>query len=237
MTRARRRARGPCRAVAPRAVGVARQLATDRRRATAQPRGDRADLLAAGAPQRDLLALSERQTAAFEIAAAARTHTTGLTQPRQPAMAVRTGERGRLGEELPGLQRGPERLDRLGDQRIRETNGHQHPPPASTFTRRSRGPLAPHARSAPIAATPRPRARLRDDRRATQARATDAIRGSSRSRQCCDHRENPRVLYRHSNPRAHAWTRPRCRQLARVASMTLVGVDVATTRSTRTPAA
>jgi hypothetical protein len=92
---------------------VARQLATDRRRAAAQPGRDRADLLTPGTYQRDLFALGERQTATLQIAAATRTHATRLTQPRQAAMAVRTGDRGRVGEELTGLQRGPERLNRL----------------------------------------------------------------------------------------------------------------------------
>jgi hypothetical protein len=33
-------------------------------------------------------------------------------------MAVRAGDRGRVGEKLTGLQRSPERLDHLGDQLI-----------------------------------------------------------------------------------------------------------------------
>jgi hypothetical protein len=122
--------RAPSSRGSARHAGVARQLATDRRWAAAQPGGDRADRLTAGAAQRDLLTLGERQTAALQIAPAAWPHATRLAQPRQAAMAVRAGDRGRIGEELASLQRGPERLDHLGDQRIGEPHTHKHPPPA-----------------------------------------------------------------------------------------------------------
>ena len=38
-----------------------------------------------------------------------------------------TGYRGGVGEELTGLQRGPERLVQLGDELVGEANSHQHP--------------------------------------------------------------------------------------------------------------
>ena len=115
-------------------------------------------------------------------------------------MAVRARDYGSIGEELTGLQRGPERLDRLGDQRIRETNGHQHPPPAWTFTRRSRGP--PHPGRAQRAdrrcASPSGAASRRPARYSSTSHRRHS--GPSRSRQCCDHRENPSPAHRDRSP-------------------------------------
>jgi hypothetical protein len=101
--------------VAPGLARVARQLAADRRRAASQPLGDLAHRLAASPAEGDLLALSERQAATLQIAAAAGAHASGLTHPLQAAPTMRPRQGGRIGEELTGLQSSPERLDRLGD--------------------------------------------------------------------------------------------------------------------------
>jgi hypothetical protein len=68
-------------------------------------------------------------------------------------------------------------LHNLRDHPVRKPRDHAsvHPPP-------SKGPSrAPGSEpdSAPIAAAPRPRARLRDDRRATQPRSSDDLESPS----------------------------------------------------------
>ena len=78
------------RPVATVAVGVATQLARDRRRRAAQPPGDRTDRLSACAGQRDLLALGERQAAALELAPAARAHAAARRHPARALLAIRT---------------------------------------------------------------------------------------------------------------------------------------------------
>ena len=115
------------RPVAAATVAVAGQLPRDRRRAAAQPRRDRPHRLTRRSSQCDLLPIGERQIAALQVPATTWTHPTGLAQPRQPSMSMSARRRGRIGQELPGLPRRPERLVQLGDQLVRETHTYQHP--------------------------------------------------------------------------------------------------------------
>src|SRR5665811_1015541 len=71
------------------AIGVARQLATDRRRVASQPAGDRAHRLTASTRDGDLFALCECQTATLQIAPAPRTDATLGGQPSSALLAIR----------------------------------------------------------------------------------------------------------------------------------------------------
>ena len=126
------------RAVTPvTAIGVAVQLARDRRRRAAQAPRDRADRLTARGAQGDLLTLSERQAAAFEIAAAARTNAAAGPDPPRALLAIRADLLGRAADELAALQRRPEHLKRLGVHPIGELT-HRAPLDLADGTRRNR---------------------------------------------------------------------------------------------------
>ena len=133
------------------AVGVATQLARDRRRCAPQSPRDHPDRLAAGPAQRDLLTLGKRQAAALQVASAAGAHAATRSHPARALLAIRAHLGGRIGDELAALQRSPERLDRLGDLRVGEPD-HRHPRPlvagcASHRTPTSRGNPAPRTPS------------------------------------------------------------------------------------------
>src|SRR5439155_17493038 len=72
------------RAIAAMTIGVAPQLAGDRRRRATQAPSDAAHRLATRACQRDLLTLRERQVAALQIAPTARTHPAARSHPARP---------------------------------------------------------------------------------------------------------------------------------------------------------
>src|SRR5664279_5237022 len=115
------RGRGP---VSASWVAVTGQLAADRGRRPPQTPGDGADRLTPGTTEGDLFPLTKAQVTPPQAAPAPRAHTTGLTHPGQTAVAVGAGHGGGIGHELTALPRSPERLDQLGHQLVRETNGH-----------------------------------------------------------------------------------------------------------------
>src|SRR4051812_17071471 len=148
-------------AVAAVTVGVAAQLARDRRRRPPEPPRDLALLLAARVSERDLLARAERQASALQTAAAPRAHAAAGGHPARALLAVRAHLRSGIRDELPALQRRPERLHHLrhlaGDE-------PRHPPlltrsrggqrPRATGPRRSRARRSPLCRGGdrPLAA-------------------------------------------------------------------------------------
>jgi hypothetical protein len=118
------RSRGP---VPASRVTVTGQLAADRGRRPPQTPGDKADRLTPSTTQGDLFPLTKRQVTPLQAAPAPWAHTTGLTNPRQTAVAAGAGDGRGISHELTALPRGPERLDQPGHQLVRETNGHRHP--------------------------------------------------------------------------------------------------------------
>ncbi len=118
------RGRGPIGAFA---VTVTRQLPADRRRRPSQAPGDGADRRAAGTAQCDLFSFAEGQVSPLQVAPAARAHATGLTHPSQTALTVAARDGRGVGHELTGLPCGPERLNQLSHQLVRETHCHRHP--------------------------------------------------------------------------------------------------------------
>ena len=111
----------------PGAAGVTSQLAADRRRAAPQPGRDRSHRLTTSAPERDLLAIGERQAAALEIPTTTRSHPAGGDQPASALLAIRAGLGRGIGDELAARHRGPEPLHDLGDHLVREPR-HRHAP-------------------------------------------------------------------------------------------------------------
>ena len=81
----------------------------------------------AGTTQRDLFSLTEGQVSPLQSAPAARAHATGLTHPCQTALTMGAGDGRGIGHELTGLPCGPERLNQIGHQLVRETDCHRHP--------------------------------------------------------------------------------------------------------------
>ena len=158
----------------PAAAGVTPKLAADRRRAAPKPPSDRSHRLTTRTRQRDLLALRERQTAALQIPTTTRAHPTRRDQPPSSLLAIGTRLRGGVGDELTSLHGRPEPLHNLSDHSVREPRHRRLRSPH--HDRRAPPQLTPPvvgstARRSPRA--PRPRARLRDDRRATQPRRAD----------------------------------------------------------------
>ena len=182
------------RPVATVAVGVAAQLARDRRRRPLQSAGDRTDRLAACTGQRDLLTLPERQATAPEVAPAARPHAAARGHPARALLAIGTHCHGGVSDELAALQRRPERLHHLRYLSVDEPR-HPLPPRSRTAEERARcratAPGDPHARRSPLRLALR--ARLRADRRAPHQAARTTPLSELPTASCCDHRENPRI--------------------------------------------
>ena len=132
------------------AVGVALELARDRRRRPPQAPGDSSHCLAARPGERDLLTLGERQATALQVAPRReRTPPQAATQ-RVPCLRYVPPQRRRRSTRRAAAR--PERLHRLGVHPVRETTDRQLL--RSGTRRRSRTPRG--RRRASIAATPRP---------------------------------------------------------------------------------
>jgi len=180
-----------CRPIATRPAGVARQLATDRRRAAPPPPRDRAHRLTTRAPHRDLLALCERQTATLQIPAAARPDPALSNQPPSAVLAIRACLGRRDGDELTTRDRRPKHLPNLRDHPVRKPRHHAsvHPPPdQGTLT----GPGS-RPDSTPIATKRSPSGSA--SRRPARY-STTKLRRPRKSLElggCCDHRENPGI--------------------------------------------
>ncbi len=116
------RAGGP---VAAAAIGVAPQLARDRRGRPAEAPRYAADRLAARSRERDLLALCKRQVASLQVAPAARAYPAVVGDPARALLAVGARLEGGIVDELAALQRGPERLNSLRNHVVSEA-GHRH---------------------------------------------------------------------------------------------------------------
>ena len=180
------------RAIPTTLLSVARQLAADRRWVASQPARDRPHRLTTGARDRDLLPLAKRQTPTLEIPTSTRSHPTLRAQPSHSFLPIGTHLSRRVSNELTPRDRSPEHLHNLRNHPVRELR-HRTPPFTLTQQRNLAGPGS-GPDSAPIAAAPRPRARLRDDRRATQPRSSDDLQSPSNRAGCCDHRANPRLV-------------------------------------------
>jgi hypothetical protein len=128
---------------------VARQLATDRRRAAPQPPGDRPHRLTRRAPDRDLLALGERQTPTLQIPPAARTHTTLRGQPPSALLAIRAGLGRRGRDELATRHRRPEHPHNLRNHPVRKPRHSRLRSPSQQEN--LAGPRGSRPDSAPIA--------------------------------------------------------------------------------------
>src|SRR5665647_1887409 len=118
------RGRGP---VGAPAVAVTGQLPAHRGRRPSQTARNGEDRLTPSTTQSDLFSLTKGQVTPLQVTPAAGKHPTGLTHPSQTALAVGAGHGRGISHELTGLPRGPERLNQLGHQLVRETHGHRHP--------------------------------------------------------------------------------------------------------------
>jgi hypothetical protein len=182
------------RPVATSAVGVAAQLARDRRRCAAQAARDRTHHLAARPRERDLLTLDQRQATSLEVAAAARAHAAAGRHPARALRAIGAHLRGRVGDELAALQRRPGRLHHLRHPGVDEPR-HRHllesDQPRTTSPRAAGPRRSPHARRSPLRLALR--ARLRADRRASDQAPRTGPLSDPLSSPCCDHRKDPRT--------------------------------------------
>jgi hypothetical protein len=161
-----RSARAPIRAsvssrgaVATGPLAVTRELATDRRRVASQPAGDRSHRLTTRARESDLLPLIKRQTATLQVPATTRTDPARDLQPPTAHHPIGTDLRRGVTNELTALDRSPERLHQLRDHPVRELR-HRHAFRSPVSQGRDIADPGPGPDSAPIAAAPRPRARL-----------------------------------------------------------------------------
>ena len=139
------RSRGPVAAIT---VGVAAQLARDRRRRAAQTPSNTAHRLAPRRRQSDLLTLGERQVAALQIPTTARTHPARRSHPARSLLAIRPSLRGGVGDELTPLQRSPKRLNSLVDHALSK-DSHRHHLRIVGVLRRPREPKVPAADAQP----------------------------------------------------------------------------------------
>ena len=96
-------------AILPPGVGVAAQLARDRRWGATQPPRDPADRLTAGSEQHDLLTLGERQAAALEMPAAAGADPASGRDPPPALLPIGADLLGGIGDRLTPRQRPPRR--------------------------------------------------------------------------------------------------------------------------------
>src|SRR5689334_6307187 len=92
----RMRRRGPVAAAA--VIGVAAQLATDRRRAAPQAPGDHSHRVAGRPAQRDLLTLRQRQATALQAATATRTNAAADRDPPRALLAIAPHPGGRVAD-------------------------------------------------------------------------------------------------------------------------------------------